>query len=71
MLSSLTYHTSLLLAGTPDQLVEALAILRERAEKDEPNNLYSLVNDLSKVVMVTDLAMNERLLASSSDWRII
>ena len=33
-----------------DQLVEAVSLLRERAEKDEPNTLFSLVNDLSKVL---------------------
>ena len=30
-------------------MVEAVSILRERAENDEANVLYSLVNDLSKV----------------------
>ena len=38
-------------SGTTDQFVEAVSLLRERAEKDEPNSLYSLVNDLSKVVL--------------------
>ena len=33
-----------------DQLVEAVSLLRERAEKEEPNSLFSLVNDLSKVL---------------------
>ncbi|KAL5467301.1 hypothetical protein EMCRGX_G031509 [Ephydatia muelleri] len=37
-------------AGTTDQFVEAVTLLRDRAEKDEPNALYSLVNDLSKVL---------------------
>lgn len=36
--------------GVTDQLVEAVSLLRERAEKDEPNSLFSLVNDLSKVL---------------------
>ena len=36
--------------GVADQLVEAVSLLRERAEKDEPNTLFSLVNDLSKVL---------------------
>ena len=36
--------------GVADQLVEAVTLLRERAEKDEPNTLFSLVNDLSKVL---------------------
>ena len=36
--------------GIADQLVEAVTLLRERAEKDEPNTLFSLVNDLSKVL---------------------
>ena len=39
--------------GTNDQFVEAVSLLRERAEKDEPNSLYSLVNDLSKVAFHT------------------
>ena len=30
--------------------MDALGLLRERAEKDEPNSLFSLVNDLSKVL---------------------
>ena len=38
------------LLGVADQLVEAVSLLRERAEKDEPNTLFSLVNDLSKVL---------------------
>ena len=33
--------------------MEAVSLLRERAEKDEPNSLYSLVNDLSKVAFHT------------------
>ncbi len=36
--------------GVTDQLVDALSLLRERAENDEPNSLFSLVNDLSKVL---------------------
>ena len=35
--------------GVADQMVDALSLLRERAENDEANTLYSLVNDLSKV----------------------
>lgn len=30
--------------------MDALSLLRERAEQDEPNSLFSLVNDLSKVL---------------------
>lgn len=36
-------------AGVPDQMVDAVTLLRDRAENDEANVLYSLVNDLSKV----------------------
>lgn len=36
--------------GIQDQLVDALSLLRERAEQDEPNSLFSLINDLSKVL---------------------
>ena len=36
------------LVGEVDQLVDALTILRERAENDDPNALFSLCNDLSK-----------------------
>ena len=36
-------------AGVPDQMVDAVSLLRDRAESDEANVLYSLVNDLSKV----------------------
>ena len=35
--------------GVPDQMVDAVTLLRDRAESDEANILYSLVNDLSKV----------------------
>lgn len=35
--------------GEVDQLVDALTILRERAENDDPSALFSLCNDLSKV----------------------
>jgi len=38
------------LPGITDQLVDAVSLLRERAEKEEPNSLFSLVNDLSKVL---------------------
>lgn len=31
-------------------MVDALGLLRERAEQDEPNSLFSLINDLSKVL---------------------
>lgn len=30
--------------------MDALSLLRERAEQDEPNSLFSLINDLSKVL---------------------
>ena len=39
----------MILSGVPDQMVDAITLLRERAENDEANVLYSLVNDLSKV----------------------
>lgn len=42
--------TQCLLAGVQDSLVDALSLLRERAEQDEPNSLFSLINDLSKVL---------------------
>ena len=45
----LPFLTPHLLSGVTDQLVDALNLLRERAENDEPNTLFSLVNDLSKV----------------------
>ena len=35
--------------GVPDQMVDAVTLLRDRAEREEANILYSLVNDLSKV----------------------
>jgi hypothetical protein len=35
--------------GVPDQMVDAVTLLRDRAESDEATVLYSLVNDLSKV----------------------
>ena len=37
------------LSGVPDQMVDAVSLLRERADNEEANVLYSLVNDLSKV----------------------
>lgn len=40
---------NVILSGVPDQMVDAITLLRERAENDESNVLYSLVNDLSKV----------------------
>ena len=30
--------------------MDALGLLRERAEQDEPNSLFSLINDMSKVL---------------------
>jgi hypothetical protein len=36
--------------GEEDQLVNALTVLKERAESDEANSLFSLCNDLSKVL---------------------
>ena len=41
-----------LCAGVPDQMVDAVTLLRDRAESDEATVLYSLVNDLSKVKKV-------------------
>jgi hypothetical protein len=38
------------LAETKDQLLDAVSLLRERAEKDEPNALFSVVNDMAKVL---------------------
>lgn len=38
------------LKGVQDQLVDALSLLHERCEQDEPNSLFSLINDLSKVL---------------------
>jgi len=37
--------------GTSDKLVDAIDLLKERAEDDDPNALFALVNDLSKVIM--------------------
>ena len=48
MISS--YSLLSVIEGVTDQLVEAVSLLRERAEKDEANSLFSLVNDLSKVL---------------------
>ena len=39
----------MLLVGEVDQLVDVLTILKERAENDDPNALFSLCNDLSNV----------------------
>ena len=39
-----------IIIGVQDQLVDALSLLHERAEQDDPNSLFSLVNDLSKVL---------------------
>ncbi|XP_065915103.1 maestro heat-like repeat-containing protein family member 1 [Dysidea avara] len=36
--------------GTSDKLVDAIDLLKERAEDDDPNALFALVNDLSKVL---------------------
>ena len=46
----IVYVCTYMYIGVADQLVEAVTLLRERAEKDEPNTLFSLVNDLSKVL---------------------
>ena len=44
------YHDIFMVCtGVPDQMVDAVTLLRDRAESDEANVLYSLVNDLSKV----------------------
>lgn len=42
----------LLVSGEEDQLIDALDLLRSRAENDDPNALFSLCNDLSKVCML-------------------
>lgn len=46
----LTLRIATCTPGVSDQMVDAVSLLRERAEKDEPNSLFSLVNDLSKVL---------------------
>ena len=48
-LSHLMVLVYMSLVGEVDQLVDALSILKERAENDDPNALFSLCNDLSKV----------------------
>jgi len=35
--------------GQPDQMIDALSTLKERLEKDDPNVLFSVINDLAKV----------------------
>lgn len=35
--------------GEKDQMVDALSTLKERLKKSDPNVLFSVVNDLSKV----------------------
>lgn len=50
-------------AGIADQLVEAVSLLRERAEKEEPNSLFSLVNDLSKVLC--------KKIATENLWQLV
>lgn len=37
------------MTGTSDKLIDAIDLLKERAEDDDPNALFALVNDLSKV----------------------
>jgi len=37
------------LTGTSDKLIDAIDLLKERAEDDDPNALFALVNDLAKV----------------------
>lgn len=37
------------LPETKDQLVDAVSLLRQRADKDEPNALFGVVNDMAKV----------------------
>ncbi|CAG2193325.1 unnamed protein product [Mytilus edulis] len=34
----------------PDQMIDALCTLKERLEKDDPNVLFSVINDLAKVI---------------------
>ena len=41
--------------GEEDQLVNALSLLKERAENDEASSLFSLCTDLSKVSTVFSL----------------
>lgn len=48
--TNLGYSTTVYILGVQDQLVDALSLLHERAEQDEPNSLFSLINDLSKVL---------------------
>ncbi|BFZ13379.1 hypothetical protein BsWGS_16418 [Bradybaena similaris] len=49
-----TLKIALRLEGNPldhkDQMVDALPTLKERLRKDDPNLLFSVVNDLSKVI---------------------
>ena len=40
---------NIVMIGTSDKLVDALDLLKERAEEADPNSLFALVNDLSKV----------------------
>lgn len=46
-------QVTVIFLGEEDQLVSALSILKERAESDEPNSLFSLCNDLSKVRLMS------------------
>ena len=50
-------------AGVQDQLVDALSLLRERAEQEDPNALFSLTNDLSKVLC--------KKMASDNLWTLV
>lgn len=42
----------IIIPGEEDQLVNALSLLKERAENDEASSLFSLCTDLSKVKLV-------------------
>ncbi len=53
----------MLTTGIQDALVDALSLLRERAEQDDPNSLFSLTNDLSKVLC--------KKMASDNLWTLV
>lgn len=40
---------SFFIEGESDKLIDALSILKDRAENDEAQSLFTLCNDLSKV----------------------
>ena len=47
--SDFMHMHNIVMIGTSDKLVDALDLLKERAEEADPNSLFALVNDLSKV----------------------